>query len=100
MYQQNTSPKGCYYENKDHSVIFMECDTADCYYKQLKRLQQENEQLKEKLIGIDKNGKYYYVEENNNYKQALEEIREICKKETSHYDRLIEIVTKVGEVLK
>lgn len=34
------------------------------------------------------------------YRYTLEEIREIAQKETSHYDRLIEIVTKVGEVLE
>ena len=71
MYQQNTSPKGCYYENKDHSVIFIECDTADCYYKQLKRLEQE---LKEKdnFLKWLITQQYYIIPKN--LKQKIKEI--------------------------
>lgn len=67
------------------------------------RLQEENEQLK---ALCDTYFTCYRAKHNDievnlfSYRKALEEIREICKKETSHYDRLIEIVTKVGEVLK
>lgn len=78
MYQQNTSPeKGCYYENKNHSIMFMECKTANCYYKQLKRLQAENERLKEinlQLQTIDME-----IDRNNKYRKSLEEIRDITK---------------------
>ena len=38
MYYKNTSPSGCYYENKNHSIEFMECKKNECYYKQLQRL--------------------------------------------------------------
>ena len=54
------------------------CNEWDCEYKQLKRLQEENEGLKEKNKSIAKDyvgvfGDY------QKYKQALEEIRELYK---------------------
>ena len=54
----------------------------DCYYKQLKRLEQENKELKEKL---DKEEYNVCCEctniqnQNDTYRSALEEIREIAK---------------------
>lgn len=79
----------------------------NCYYKQLKRLEAENEQLKQEnhaikralkdknivaiveenerlkvQLDIDKNQINYLIDENkelNQYEQALEEIREIAK---------------------
>ena len=66
------------------------CQNSDCYYKQLKRLQAENEELK-KEINLYKNsivanhdraiGKRFaeLLEENEELKLALKEIREICK---------------------
>lgn len=48
----------------------------DCvYYKQLKRLQEENEKLKEKIESYNCNANCYKYKEANKYKQALEEIR-------------------------
>lgn len=53
-------------------------DNPNCHYKQLKRLEQENKELKEQaqLDGecIDK-----LIEARDMYAKALEEIREICK---------------------
>lgn len=48
------------------------------YFKQLKRLQKENEELKERQI--TKNGFICDCEQNAKYKQALEEIRELIQK--------------------
>ena len=86
MYQQNTSPeKGCYYENKNHSIMFMDCKTANCYYKQLKRLQVENEQLKEEIKRLNKPVFLPNIEQEatNKYRKALEEIREDLEQDTT-----------------
>ena len=124
MYQQNTSPKGCYYENKDHSVIFIECDTADCYYKQLQRVKQENARLKKIIYGdntirptvcvVDEDYEKAIIG-NAIYRKAFEEIRRIAKIEnipdiispndlaTFYIERtqqLKEIQNKVNEVLQ
>ena len=53
------------------------CQAENCYYKQLKRLQAENERLKEinlQLQTIDME-----IDRNNKYHKALEEIREIMQ---------------------
>lgn len=56
----------------------------NCYYKQLQRLKQENEELKEKINKFQWDNPYYILYENvvtqrDKYKQALEEIRNIVK---------------------
>ena len=64
----------------------------------IEKLRKENEQLKNNIELMSKyNGEN--MDDVIKLRKALEEIREIAKKEASHYDRLIEIVTKVGEVL-
>jgi len=114
MYQQNTSPKGCYYENKDHSILFMECKNANCYYKQLKRLQAENEELKEEITKLS-DPRYQIMKVNEGYynrmktyKQALKEIREIAgsrfvsgiNEEADAYNQdMSRIYNKIDEVL-
>ncbi len=58
----------------------------NCYFKQLKRLQEENEELEKKnkeLLNLANNGGALLVAEstkNKKYKQALEEIREKAQK--------------------
>lgn len=56
-------------------------DNPDCYYKQLKRLEQENEELKKEVKQI----RTYEELKLNKYHFALEEIREIV---TGNYDVL------------
>lgn len=65
------------------------CEGQICLYKQLQRLKKENKELKvvleksgqvKKLVAFDRNGNAYFVSENNKYKQALEEIRDISNK--------------------
>ena len=87
----------------------------NCYFKQFKRLQEENEELKKRQI--TKNGFICDCEENEKYKQALEKIREILmykiyvlKEHASQLDYMcyvldkfekirIKILTKINEVL-
>jgi hypothetical protein len=102
----------CSYYNKDNEpycceVWDNECEAQNCYFKQFKRLQEENEKLKNKnndLIEeiasgnidiailqkeneelkkkqITKNGFICDCEQNAKYKQALEEIREITEQD-------------------
>ena len=87
----------------------------DCYYKQLQRLKQENEELKKDLKAEAEQAQKWYQRETDKhfiaikYKQALEEIREIANQK---YDcvnsevmccrlceRLELIMTKINEVL-
>ena len=86
-------------------------------YKQLKRLQEENEELKEKIESYNCNANCYKYKEVNKYKQALEEIIEMlmCKiydlnENASQLDYMcytldkfekirIKILTKINEVL-
>ena len=70
-----------------------------CYYKQLKRLQAENEELK-KII--ETQIPWHNCNNcNKDYKQALEEIREMCKRQDFNQGmRTFEILKKVDEVLK
>ena len=83
---------------------------VDCYFKQLKRLQEENEKSKKccekwfletvKMLGaID--GKDFRIDK---CKQALEEIRDYCKKckkcvETGDEVILYTIIKKIDEVI-
>lgn len=59
---------------------FCKCESVDnCYYKQLQRLKQENEELKEI---IKTNNPWHKCKNcNKDYKQALEEINKIAIKE-------------------
>ena len=68
-----------YYENP----YTPDCKLVDeCYYKQLKCLEQENEKLKEEKenlkqqLEIDKNQINYFIEENEKLKEENEEINE------------------------
>ena len=64
--------------NPEHN--YMECKPSEnCYFKQLKRLQEENEGLKKRQI--TKNGFICDCEQNAKYKQALEEIKNIAELE-------------------
>ena len=116
-----------YLENADD---YCPCEGQECNYKRLIRLKQENEELK-KEINLYKNsivanhdraiGKRFeeVLEENEELKQALEEIREIIRfplytnstKPLSQIDFLInlvnefeknreKIINKINEVLK
>lgn len=69
----------------------------DCYYKQLKRLQAENEELKEatdNLLQVQ----YALADSCNKYSKALEEIREILKGNKD--GDIDEMINKINEVLK
>lgn len=67
----------CSYYNKDNEpycceVWDNECEAQNCYFKQFKCLQKENEKLKEQLnIYMSQ----YEIKIPNKYRQALEEIR-------------------------
>lgn len=109
------------------------CKNSDCYYKQLQqakaenkelkhylacmteqrnKAETENERLKKRLIGIDKDGKYYYIDDT--YRKALEEIREDLEQDTTcesrecgcdDYEECLKcvketILDKISEVLK
>lgn len=70
-------------EEHYHSNNPLCCEKKDCLYKQLKRLEQENEKLKEQfeietLKNNDTNECIYRSNLLNKYKHALEEIREIA----------------------
>jgi hypothetical protein len=98
--------------------MFMECDTTDCYYKQLKRLQAENEELKAKFNNNSLcNRIQIYEADEARMRKALEEIRGIAKdnyysctdcdkqrkelncNEKCNAYRLREIQDKINEVL-
>ena len=82
-----------------------ECDNDDCWakimYKQLKRLQEENEVLKEQLnIYMSQ----YEIKIPNKYRQALEIIREITEENIidcagSKCEGMEEIQKLINEVL-
>lgn len=56
----------------------------DCYYKQLQRLKQENEELKEKINSYICSANCYKYKEAEKYKQALEEIRDIVEEQCKY----------------
>ena len=94
------------------------CYGVNCYYKQLKRLQAENELLKrllnEKVKTLDKMTGIYSARLCKKYKQALEEIREDLEQDTTcesrecgcdDYEECLKcvketILDKIKEVLK
>lgn len=65
------------YVDNDHT--YLECkQNPNCYFKQLQRLKEKNTEL----LNIANNGGALLIAEKdktNNYKQALEEIKEIVK---------------------
>ena len=82
----------------------------NCYYKQLQRLKQENEKLKETIKSINKPIYLPNIEEEatNIYRKALEEIRNMTKKYDAEVgDTIIanpiqdcyDIYCKINEVL-
>ena len=86
----------------------------NCYFKQLQRLKQENEELKADLKAETEQAHKWYQRETDKhfvaikYKQALEEIREITKKYDAEVgDTIIanpiqdcyDVFIKVNEVL-
>ena len=78
----------------------LECNLCDkdCYYKQLKRLEQENKEL-QAYKDINEDFKQAWYELNEKYKQlrsALEEIREYCN---SEHGSVYVIIDKINEVL-
>ena len=92
-------------------------DNTNCYYKQLKRLEQENKELKEclkvyqrpdivKVLTDYRTGELQLQENKlNNYRSALEEIREDirsfygCEDSSNDY-KLVNMIDKINEVLK
>ena len=79
----------------------------NCYFKQLQRLKKENEELKEKLTNyMNYYGKLYgkmnkIAFEHVTYKNTLEEIREMCKRQDFNQGmRTFEILKLIDEVLK
>ena len=104
-----TVERGYYCDTYATSV----CEEENCKYKQLKRLEQENEKLKEEKLyrGIDRqfiedaNDKLFYQAEK--YHKALEEIREIVtdiikdngRHNLSDYSSPIRIEKIINEVL-
>ena len=89
----------CKYIDKDNNCTRTECggkceDISDCYFKQLQRLEKENEELKSLLdFEVQKAETYqqkneelkFYIDsykqvwEVDKYRNALEEIKEIAK---------------------
>ena len=98
------------------------CNEIDsCYFKRCKRLEQENKELKEDVLKWQKEfSRQYQINENKgyskaeeNYRSALEEIRndlkEVCKEECDYTKpnfcgdcdcRYGQILNKINEVLK
>ena len=78
-------------------------DNPDCYYKQLKRLEQENKELEEKVKDLDALTGIFSARLTKKYKSALEEIRNKIVNQVawegglSHLDQ--EINTIINEVL-
>lgn len=87
-------------------------DNDNCYFKQLKRLEKENEELKKRCEELDKMTGIFSVRLADKYKQALEEIREEANRllyeenpiygyNNSNYFELLAkyVLAKVKEVL-
>lgn len=90
-------------------------DNSNCYFKQLKRLEQENEKLKQQIdqwksaFSLDTKMLEHTENAEEKYQQALEKIREMCTtyaKTESYiidetFSEFLEIVfNKANEVLK
>ena len=78
--------KKCYCEQDlydDGTPVFTCDECTDCYYKQLKRKEQECEELKERLERIEEDLKYQCVDcmniKSDRYRKALEEIEAATK---------------------
>ena len=82
---------GCEYYNKDDKTCrevngnydtdiceFDKCENSNCYYKQLKRKEQECEKLKEAIDGLLKI-QYQLADSCTKYEQTLTEIKEIAE---------------------
>ena len=95
----------------------VDCEGKDCQYKQLQRLKKENEELKQEIINLkwQRESDYqmiedaetliydndFYKREMDKYKQALEEIREMCKRQDFNQGmRTFEILKLIDEVLR
>lgn len=102
------------------------CDVGNCYYKQLQRLKQENEKLKEsnkniklilepyqkpevvKVLTDWKTGELDLQEKRlDNYRKALEEIKiiaddtfKVCDDDCGNARKIKLIIDKINEVLK
>lgn len=83
-------------------------DAKNCYYKQLKRLEQENERLKDENYGLNQEllgyQKGVQASEIIELKQALQEIKEIAEYSIMHNDNLnsnyqliLQLITKAEE---
>ena len=67
----------------------------------IKRLEQENKELKEKVQKLDAMTGIFSARLMEKYKKALEEIREYCYKRSLDYDyTACCVVSKINEVLK
>lgn len=108
----------CSYYNKDNTpycceVWDNECEAQNCYYKQLKRLEQENaelkaenERLKEEILKWQKAySRQYQINENKGYnkkeeqyRQTLQELKAIAERElslTEKGDELYDVFTEI-----
>ena len=95
-------------KNADFEENFLCRDNPNCYYKQLKRLEQENKELLETLTkgcyqNLQHECRIWELKESN-YRSTLEEIRgycEECKKYVETGDEVIlyTVIKKVNEVL-
>ena len=83
----------CYYEFKndtgkwcdltctrDNAPVFRCEKMPNCYYKQLKRLEQENAELSIRVANLNERFINGFNYNEHRYKQALEEIREVLEK--------------------
>ena len=89
----------CYDDTREDKIPFANfcVENKDCYYKQLKRLKQENEELKERF---EKRGELMCncAKQRENYHSALEEIRIMATKDVS-IESFVKIQNKINEVL-
>ena len=109
-----TEIKGCWLSTCDYlpykgNITNQLCKYNDnCYYKQLKRLEQENKELKEKikdkplqcLLYNDKQNKCALFTKTVAYRSALEEIREVLKDWDNHVYNPQDLVKRIDEVLQ
>jgi predicted RNase H-like nuclease (RuvC/YqgF family) len=103
---------------ENNTFLFGICKQhPNCYYKQLKRLEQKNKKLKEEIQFHDKENSNLLAKRNaaqigydeirevrERYRSALEEIREIVTsafaKQRPYKEDFAEIETKINEVLQ
>jgi flagellar biosynthesis/type III secretory pathway chaperone len=91
------------FKTKDGGIAGRWCtDHSNCYYKQLKRLEQENKEL-QAYKDINEDFKKAWDELNEKYKQlrsALEEIRDCLKDWDNDVYNPKELTDKINEVLQ